>query len=105
MRIDIKKGDHIDSRKLAARLVEEFARLANRLPPDTPLSNAPDLTPREQEVLNLIATGATDKEIAGQLSLSLHTVKSHVRNILSKLHAANRRQAARLAGREGRLSR
>ena len=91
--------------KLAARLVEEFARLANRSEPDAPPSNASDLTPREQEVLNLIATGATDKEIAGQLSLSLHTVKSHVRNILSKLHAANRRQAARLAGREGRLSR
>jgi two-component system, NarL family, nitrate/nitrite response regulator NarL len=53
---------------------------------------------REQEVLDLIATGATDKEIAAQLALSLHTVKSHVRNILSKTHASNRRQAAKLAG-------
>ena len=83
--------------RLAARLLEEFARLAKQAAPDAPSSAAPDLTPREREVLNLIATGATDKEISAQLSLSLHTVKSHVRSILSKLHAANRRQAVKLA--------
>lgn len=55
-------------------------------------------------MLNLIATGAANQEIAGQLSISLHTVKSHVRNILSKLHAVNRRHAARLAARRGLLS-
>jgi DNA-binding NarL/FixJ family response regulator len=58
------------------------------------------LTPREQEVLDLIATGATDKVIAEKLSLSLHTVKSHVRNILSKTHAVNRRHAAKLTTRK-----
>jgi DNA-binding NarL/FixJ family response regulator len=79
----------------------EFARLANR--PDSALDAevGDDLTFREREVLRLIAAGATDKEIAKTLSLSLHTVKSHVRNILSKLHAANRQQAARLATRHG----
>ena len=60
-----------------------------------------DLTPREREVLNLIATRATDKEIAAQLSLSVHTVKSHVRSILSKLHAVNRRHAAQLGTQQG----
>jgi len=87
--------------KLAARLLDEFARLAKQVPPDSPPRS--DLTSREREVLNLVATGATDKEISVQLSLSLHTVKSHVRNILSKLHAANRRQAVKLAVRQGRI--
>ncbi len=89
--------------KLAARLLKEFARLAKRVPADTPPASSSDLTPREHEVLNLIAAGATDKEIASQLALSLHTVKSHVRSILSKLHAANRRQAVTLAARQGRV--
>jgi DNA-binding NarL/FixJ family response regulator len=88
--------------RLAGRLLDEFARLAS-LPaarPDTQ-EPVPDLTTREHQVLQLIAGGASDKEIAGQLSLSLHTVKSHVRSILSKLHAMNRREAARLAARQG----
>jgi DNA-binding NarL/FixJ family response regulator len=87
--------------KLAARLLDEFARLAQPPAPPTP-PEAAELTPREREVLNLIATGATDKDIAAQLSLSLHTVKTHVRNILSKLHAVNRRHAAKLAGRSAK---
>lgn len=87
--------------KLAARLLEDYARLAARPEPDSSLEDEPDLTFREREVLHLIAKGATDIEIAKQLSLSVHTVKTHVRNILSKLHADNRRQAARLARRQG----
>jgi DNA-binding NarL/FixJ family response regulator len=87
--------------KLALHLLGEFARLANRpAPATTAVTDSSGLTTREQEVLDLIATGATDKEIAEQLSLSLHTVKSHVRNILSKTHAINRRHAAKLAARE-----
>lgn len=89
--------------KLAASLVEAYARLATQ-PSIPPPDEEPDLTTREMEVLNLIATGAANQEIAGQLSISLHTVKSHVRNILSKLHAVNRRHAARLAARRGLLS-
>ena len=87
--------------KLAIRLLTEFARLANRPNAASPQSDFPDLTPREREVLNLIATDATDKEIAEKLTLSLHTVKTHVRSILSKLHAVNRRHAAKLAARQG----
>jgi DNA-binding NarL/FixJ family response regulator len=87
--------------KLAAGLVQEYARLASR--PE--LAETPedrfDLTIREREVLNLIATAASNKEIATELSLSLHTVKSHVRNILNKLHVANRRQAIKLATQQG----
>ena len=87
--------------KLAARLFNEFARLSARVPSNDASVESSDLTPREIEVLNLLATGAADKEIAEQLSLSLHTVKTHVRNILSKLHAINRRDATRLAAKQG----
>ena len=66
-------------------------RLANRPQPEA--TTTTDLTSRELEVLQLIATQASDKEIAAQLNLSLHTVKTHVRNILGK--AARGESAAR----------
>ncbi|MFN3308157.1 MAG: response regulator [Anaerolineales bacterium] len=87
--------------KLAARLLQEFARLSNRPQYGESSPEAYGLTMREQEVLQWLADGHSDKEIAAQLALSLHTVKTHVRNILSKLHANNRRQAAHFAQREG----
>ena len=85
--------------KLAASLVEEFARLSSLSAPES-LPDLPDLTFREREVLDLVALGASDKEIAAQLSISLHTAKTHVRNILSKLHAANRREAVRMLAKK-----
>ena len=51
------------------------------------------LSAREREVLQLIAKGLSNQEIATQLYLSLHTVKIHARNIYAKLGAANRTQA------------
>ena len=59
------------------------------------------LTEREQEVLALIAEGMSNAEIAEKLVISEKTVKSHVSNILSKLHLADRTQAAVFAWREG----
>jgi two-component system NarL family response regulator len=94
-------GEAVLPAKLALHVLAEFARLSKQNTPAAPTDSGSDLTPREHEVLNLIASGATDKEIAAQLSLSLHTVKSHVHSILSKLHAINRRHAADLAGRRG----
>ena len=87
--------------KLAAGLIEAYTRLANRPQRAIEQEESYNLTDREREVLSIIATGATNKEIAAELSLSLHTIKSHVRNILTKLHVANRRQAARLAAQKG----
>jgi NarL family two-component system response regulator LiaR len=52
------------------------------------------LSSREREVLTLIARGRSNREIAGALTLSEQTIKSHVSNILSKLHLADRTQAA-----------
>lgn len=85
---------------MAARILAEFSRLPP--PPDTASDYQP-LTRREREVLALAAQGATDPEIAGRLTLSLHTVKTHMRHILAKLHAANRREAAEVAAQEGLL--
>ena len=89
--------------KLAASLLEDYARLATQATGQISPDEDPDLTPRELEVLNLIATGASNQEIARRLSISIHTTKSHVRNILAKLHAVNRRHAARVAARRGLL--
>jgi DNA-binding NarL/FixJ family response regulator len=59
------------------------------------------LTPRETEVLGLLAEGLANKEIAGQLSFSTHTAKFHVESILRKLGAANRAEAVKEGIRRG----
>ncbi|MBW8010724.1 MAG: response regulator transcription factor [Chloroflexi bacterium] len=87
--------------KLAASLLDEFANLANRRELEHLSEEPPKLTSREREVLNLIAAKATNLEISSRLLISLHTVKSHVRSILSKLHAVNRRHAAVLGEQQG----
>jgi NarL family two-component system response regulator LiaR len=69
----------------------------------TPRSNAVDspLTPRETEVLRMIADGHGNSEIAGELHIGLGTVKGHVRDVLEKLAASDRTQAAVVALRRG----
>ena len=59
------------------------------------------LTPRELDVLRLVAEGMTNKEIGGRLSIAEDTVKKHVQNIIWKLRAADRTQAAIIAYRIG----
>ncbi len=71
----------------------------------TPAGSLPrptiDLTEREQEVLNLIAIGLTNQEIADNLIVSLNTVKTHVKNVFFKLDARSRTQAVSLAREAG----
>lgn len=68
---------------------------------DSKLNNTDfNLTNREKEILKLIAEGLSNKDIAEQLFLSLHTVKNHVRNIIQKLAVDDRTQAAILALKE-----
>ena len=59
------------------------------------------LTEREVQVLQLVATGKTDREIAEDLVITVSTASTHVRNILNKTGAANRAEAASYATREG----
>ena len=62
------------------------------------------LTHRELQVLNHVATGAANKEIARELNISLQTVKSYVSSIMCKLDAKNRAHAVTLAARQGWIS-
>ncbi|HLK50827.1 MAG TPA: response regulator transcription factor [Bryobacteraceae bacterium] len=64
-------------------------------------AEAPALTPRELEVLRLMAEGAANKNIAWKLGISEHTVKFHVASILGKLHAGTRTEAVALGMRKG----
>jgi two-component system, NarL family, nitrate/nitrite response regulator NarL len=84
---------------MAAKILQEF-RTSEREPVRQPAGPGV-LTVRELEVLKVVATGATNKQIAADLSISENTVKIHLRNILEKLHLQNRIQAAAYAVREG----
>jgi DNA-binding NarL/FixJ family response regulator len=77
---------------VATRLVDAIAAAP---------ADRPRLTPREEEVLALIARGLSNKRIAFQLGLSEKTVKTHVAHVLSKLGVADRTQAAVYAVRAG----
>jgi len=81
---------------VAARVILEIQ--GNKENEFNPLS---DLTNREMEILKLIADGSSNNEIANHLVISMHTVKGHVSNILSKLHLADRTQAAVYAWQKG----
>ncbi len=80
---------------IARKLIQEINQ-----PSDLPPSDDP-LTEREVEVLRLVARGLSNQEIADDLVVSERTVRTHVSNILSKLHLANRTQAALYALKEG----
>ncbi|NJL21099.1 MAG: response regulator transcription factor [Leptolyngbyaceae cyanobacterium SM1_3_5] len=75
-------------------LIRKVLRPAATTPPITPTTQLAELTPREREVLSLIATGANNREIAEILCITEKTVKNHVTNILSRLNLRDRTQAA-----------
>jgi two-component system, NarL family, nitrate/nitrite response regulator NarL len=81
---------------------EELAEDALR-PPARPLGSHETLTPRELEVLELLASGLSNKEIGGRLGVSFHTVKFHVNSILGKLGASSRAEVVALAAKAGLL--
>lgn len=78
---------------IVKKLLTQFPPFAANNSPPPPPSLA-ELTPREKDVLRLIAIGATNKEIAQQLYISEGTVKNHVTNILNRLNLRDRTQAA-----------
>ncbi len=78
----VMRGEAAISRATAARILEEFRRRDRRTPPGAQEEDTLVLTAREKEVLRLVVAGATDKEIATELSISLSTTKTHMRNII-----------------------
>ncbi len=81
---------------VAGKLVGALGSTPNS-PPTTPSIDSYDLSAREIEVLKLLANGATNREIANELFISLGTVKNHVSNILGRLELRDRVQAALFA--------
>ncbi len=95
----IASGEAPLSRGLAVKLLDEFARLSHE--PAAKPSEREQLSEREREVLQLVAGGATNKEIAAQLFISENTVNYHMKNILTRLHLRNRAQAVAYALQTG----
>jgi DNA-binding NarL/FixJ family response regulator len=88
----IAAGDALLSPGVTRRLISEFTRL--KPPPDGPPATAlAGLTPRETQVLRLVAAGLSNPEIAAQLVVTEETVKTHVSRMLSKLGLRDRTQA------------
>jgi two-component system, NarL family, response regulator LiaR len=90
----VHAGEGLLHPAVAARLMEEVASSGGREAPDS-------LTPREREVVGLIARGLSNKRIALELGISEKTVKTHVSSILGKLGLTDRTQVALYAVREG----
>lgn len=92
----VERGEAPLAPSMATKILREFSGTAPR--------PGPALTQRERQVLELVARGDANKEIARTLGISENTVKNHLRNILEKLHLQNRVQAVMYALREGLIA-
>ncbi|HMB17981.1 MAG TPA: response regulator transcription factor [Gaiellaceae bacterium] len=95
----VAAGEALLAPAVTRRLIAEFARLRPQLP--TQPERLGELTPRETEVLRLVAEGLSNAEIAERLVVTKETVKTHVSRILAKLDLRDRSQAVVLAYESG----
>jgi DNA-binding NarL/FixJ family response regulator len=95
----VARGDALLAPSVTRRLIGEFARLHPALPPQP--DRLRELTPRETEVLRLVAEGLSNAEIAERLVVSEETVKTHVSRVLTKLGLRDRAQAVVVAYESG----
>lgn len=91
----VARGESLLDSKVTRGVLEKLVAGKSKQEPDD------DLTPREKEVLTLIAEGATNKEIAAKLVVSENTARNHVSHILAKLGFSRRSEAAAYAVRKG----
>ncbi len=96
----IAAGEAPLSQGLAAKILEEFGRLSSEQTSKNESDNN-ELTKREQEVLQLVVKGETNRRIAEALFISENTVNFHMKNILAKLHLKNRAHAVAYAIKTG----
>ena len=97
----VAQGEVIISPEMAGKLMKEFQTQAE--PSRKKAVADAELTPREMEVLQLVASGSSNKEIAKTLFISETTAKAHLSSILDKLHVRNRAQAVAIASARGFL--
>ena len=98
----VDRGEAVIPTRLAGNLLEEFRSKSKQA---QATESGDSLSAREQEVLDLVSQGLTNKEVADKLFISENTVKYHMKNILEKLHLRNRSQVIAWAARHGdRLS-
>lgn len=91
----VHAGEALVSPEMAAALMTRISELADMRPPlEAEMDRFSELTPREQEVLDLIGEDLSNQEIAERLVIEVGTVKNHVHNILRKLDVCSRRDAA-----------
>ncbi|HOA25813.1 MAG TPA: response regulator transcription factor, partial [Aggregatilineales bacterium] len=95
----LRRGNPPLSGQIAAKIIEELTSPASTAEADTP--EVEPLTERELDVLRLLVDGLSNKEIAQALTVTENTVKTHLTNILAKLHVRNRIQAAVYAATHG----
>ncbi len=103
----VYRGEAVLGSAIAATVLTKFRSIIERdengLPQTSPEQVSVQLTPREHDVLNLLAQGLSNQAIAEALIVSIPTVKVHVSNILDKLGASNRTEAVLQARRRGLL--
>ena len=99
LRENVRRGEVGMTPVLASKILRDYAREQ----PPAQRGEHEKLTPRELEVLELVAQGASNLDIAQQLFISENTVKFHMKNILQKLHASNRAEVVAYALRSGLL--
>jgi DNA-binding NarL/FixJ family response regulator len=97
----VAAGDALIAPAITKRLIRQFVRSA---PAQGPTGVMSDLTPREREVLHLVARGLSNAEIAAELVVSEATVKTHVTRVLSKLNLRDRVQAVVFAYESGLIA-
>ncbi|MFC2003138.1 response regulator [Chloroflexota bacterium] len=97
----VAQGGVLVSPLMATKLLNEFRSMGTGAKIETSEEAPSELSLREVEALKLVAQGLTNKQIGASLYISENTVKTHLRNIMEKLHLTNRSQAAAYAFKKG----
>ena len=95
----VSQGQAVISADMTARLLDEFRRMSEKREQEQPKFQA--LTEQEKKILTLVAEGASNKDIAGEMNLSERTIKNYLSIIFQKLQVNNRTEAAIRAMRDG----